>query len=268
MRPEFLNDEMRGLYSEGKLSRIVTRCQEILNELRAIHGDQNPEIASVLDELARAHFELGDYEAAIDVTKQLLEMDSIIGMKKSADFARSISNLGLLYIYVGRLGEAELALESALELTRRLPTNEQWVIPGVLINLASVYRRGRDFARAERVLIEALKLRLENHGWWDPKYGDVFLHLSYLYWKMGRPSAAERALDKAMRIYQDASHTETTEYSAMLAIHGDMLASQSKSDDARKSYYSALEILRRVRPEAHIQAEKIKRRIAQLGVAT
>ena len=232
----------------------------------AIHGDQHPEIASALDELAQAHFELGDYEVGIDVTKQLMEMESILGREKTADFARHISNLGLLYLYLDRLGEAELALDNALELTRRLPPNERWELPTVLVNLASMYRQQRDFARAERLLLDALKLRLANNGWFDPKYGCVFQHLSRLYWKMDRRFAAERALRKAMRIYRRASHTENLEYSAMLVFLGDMLADQSKADDARESYYSGLDILRRVRPEGHPQAAKIEQRILQLGV--
>ena len=265
MRPEFLSSEIRDLYNEGKLSRVVTRCHEILNDLRAIHGEQHPEIASVLDELARAYFELGNYQTAIEVTKQLLKMDSIFGLKESADFARHISNLGVSYLYVDRIGEAELALDSALDLLRRFPSHEQWELATVLINLASVYREKREFARAERLLFDALKLRLASHGWFDPKYGIIFRHLSRLYWKMDRRIAAERALGKAMRIYRNAAHTENLDYSAMLFALGDMLAGQSKTDDARKSYYSALEILRRVRPEGHNQVAKLEQRIAKVG---
>jgi tetratricopeptide (TPR) repeat protein len=266
VRPEFLNDEIRDLFNEGKLSRIVTRCQDILGDLRATHGNLHVGMAPVLDELARAYFELHDYQAAIEVTKQLLKMDSMFAGEANADFARSIANLGVLYLHAHRIAEAELALDRALELVKRLPLDEQWLHSSVLINLASVYREQCDFARAERLLVDAAKLRLESHGWLDPKFGVVFRHLSRLYLRMESRIAAERALRKAMRIYQGASHTENSEYAGMLASLGSMLARQGKNSDARTSYCGAVSILRRVRPEGSPHVAEIERRISQLEV--
>jgi tetratricopeptide (TPR) repeat protein len=261
----FFSSELQSLYQTGKLSQLVSRCQELLSELRAAHGAEHHEIALLSGDLARGYYEMGDFHAAIDVTKEILKLDRAALDNPLADRARNLSNLGLLYLRVGKHVEAELALERALELVRQLPPEEQWERPTVLVNMAHLETEKRNYTKAEELYLEAARQRLGDYHWIHPRFGNVYFPLGRLYWKMGRRLAAQRAVEKAIRIRQGASQTEDAQYAMMLAFRGDLLAEQAEDADAKKAYESALEILRRIRPADHFQVAEVQQRVSQLG---
>src|SRR5437588_791385 len=103
MRREFFSNEIHDLFQAGNLPQIVSRCQEILGDLRVSGNEDHPDVALLLDHIARAYFQMRDFQAAIEATKEVLRIDCSQLGEQSADYVRNVSNLGFLYVSTGRV---------------------------------------------------------------------------------------------------------------------------------------------------------------------
>lgn len=264
MRRQYFNSKIGRLFKEKRPELVLHECHALLREIRGVRKTSHPEELLLLDHIAQAYFEMGDNARAILATKDVLgyELDGTGGC--TADYARNLSNLGLLYRRAGRLDDARQILSHALQLIDKLPTSEQWERPIVMMNLARVYADQKDFGCAEQLLLEAVKQRLADCGSGHVKYGELFAHLSGLYWKMGRFGAAERAIKKAIRIYREHSLSDSVELARMLRFYGDLLAGRGKIEDANIHYLDALELARRCCTSKQDEVDEIERRLTAI----
>lgn len=261
MRRQYFNDELRGLIEEGNCSAVVSRCQEMLAELRSIHGETHPDVAAVMDHLAQIYFEMFDYPKAIQSLEQLLELDKFLSGEVNADYARTLSNLGFVYRRVGRIDEAESAYRSSLELIDQLPPEEQFQRSTVLANLSRILTDRQEYDEAQRLLLQAARDRYKcSH----PRLGVVYHLLACLYWQSGRRVVARRAIQKAVRVFGWTNQMEHTDYAEMLLSVARFDADSGNLEQAQQNCDLALDIYRRARPPRPFAIMSIEKRIQKL----
>lgn len=259
MRGVFADECSLKLLREGRLSELLARCTQLLEELRLAHSNIHPDVGFALEDVGYVNYEIGDFARASKCLEESLAIMRIALGENNEYCTRNLSNLGRMYMMAGRFADAEPLLARALEITKGLPPEEQIGYPAVLINLARLHSERGEYALAQALLIDAMKRRLRDYNWAHPKFGVVFDHLSRLYWKAGKRLAAIRAISKALRIYRTAGSTEIADYAMMLAFFGRLQAEQGRLDEATHSYEMALDILRHVRPEGHYQLLEVER---------
>lgn len=264
MRPRFTLNDLHDLYSQGRFADLVTRCDEIVRELRARDGADTLGLAFALEDLAFAHFKCGEHASALEHLGEALQIESAVAGLISEPCFRTLMLLGRIYTETGRLDEAESVLNRALTVFQHLPMPERRGYSHLLIQRARLAAKREDLSAAEQLLLEAAKTRASECGTADPRFGMVFDQLSVVYWKMGNRLAAERSIRKAIRIYRDASETENAAYGMMVAWLGRLAAEHGRIADARAHYSEGLDVLRRVRQPGDIRITTVEQWLLDL----
>lgn len=207
--------QLNELYRRGEHAAAVALCQQTLGEIRSHHDDEHPSEAIVLDNLANASCLAREYEIALATTQELLERDRASSGELSVDYIVHSSLLGFIYVRTQRLDEAERTLQSALASIVKLPEEQCWTHAYILLNLSRLQAARNDLPGAEKLLIQAMRMRLHECGWWSQHFGVMFYYLSNCFHAAGKQLAAERAVQKAIRICRLAEQTDTALFASM-----------------------------------------------------
>jgi tetratricopeptide (TPR) repeat protein len=251
------------LWRRGDLIELRARCKETLDLARQHHSEPHPRVAEALADMAFAHYEVCDLEAALNCNKDRLEIEKVLNGETSAQYVDCLITLARCYLFTGKISVAEITLERAYELVKRLP-EDAFPLSTVLINLALMHALRKDDERTEPLLMQTMKTCLREYNWAQPEYGIVFDHLSRLYWRQGKLQAALRAIRKAIRIWREAEETVSPYYAMMLSWEGIVLAEMHDLAAAKHSQEASLAILSRVRPADHPQIAKVRERLAKV----
>lgn len=258
MRDKFFNTELRDLFTEGRFAEAISRCQSLLDRVRLSNGEQHIDVPLLLDDLAHAYYKSGDYQSALRVKTEILKLDASHYGEESEDYIRGLSDIGLLYYYVGKSAESDVALDRALELVQRLPLDNKCDRAQILINKSYLKMDRQEYREAEQLLLEAARLRKVDHGSAYLGFANVYDHLSRLYRKMGRAGAAVRAIEKAIRIFRNEPPLDQLRYARMLEMLGVMLAEQGRALDAKASFLEAADVLQQIYCEDSALKSRVK----------
>jgi tetratricopeptide (TPR) repeat protein len=265
VREPFFNEQIRQYFEEDKLAEAAVYCAALLSQIRDTLGERHPDVAHVLSNVARAYYYLGGYPAALEATKELVKIDCAPTDTVSVECICSLSNLALNYRLTERIDEAELAYDRALELIELLPLGEEWDRAITLVGRAQVHDIKREFDQAERLLQEAVRIRARSQGWYSPGLALVFDNLAGLHRRMGKSLAAERAIQKAIRMYRHTATTESVYYAGAIRLLARLLVEQSKVSEAKELADESLAILRRVCAAGHPETKKSESLVGKLA---
>jgi CHAT domain-containing protein/Tfp pilus assembly protein PilF len=149
-----LNKLGLALHTQGELREALELYRQALDVFDRA-GEQGFWKANVLLNLATVNGSLGEPEAALASTRQVLELQRALGDRKGE--ARALINLGVLYYNLGDFGAALAAYEPALALVREL--GDRLREGAILHNLGIAYYGLGDDERALRHLEQALAIR-------------------------------------------------------------------------------------------------------------
>jgi tetratricopeptide (TPR) repeat protein len=98
--------------------------QQALQLRRRLLGEEHPDIATSLNNLAGLYSSQGRYPEAEELYQQALQLKRRLLGDEHPSVATSLNNLAFLYSSQGRYAEAEPLYQQALQLTRRLLGDE------------------------------------------------------------------------------------------------------------------------------------------------
>jgi len=198
------------LYSAGDYSAALVEAQK--NEANAKRGGTN-NIAyiSALNDLARAHYQLGHYADAAKMFQQVVNALQKNIPQNDPQLLQAKNNLADAYFRLTRYEDAETLYKQTLDLmTAFLPTGDPAVIE-VTTRLGTVYMSQSRYDEAERQFNQALS-SAEQAGLSNSTQVAVTLNnLTKIYEDQGRFTEAEEALKRALKINQTvrgANHPE------------------------------------------------------------
>ena len=145
--------EGQGLYSQAEqwFEQSLTTCRERL-------GQEHPDVANSLNNLALLYYSQGKYESAQPLYQQALEMRKRLLGQEHPDVAQSLNNLAGLYDSQGRYEDAEPLYQQALEMSKRLLGEEHPDVAQSLNNLAGLYDSQGRYEDAEPLYQQALEM--------------------------------------------------------------------------------------------------------------
>jgi tetratricopeptide (TPR) repeat protein len=262
-RPAYY-DEFDALDKQGELDEIIRRCKEFHDEFSRCSDDAYPETAYILESLGRAYSANGDWCADALETEKALRIHRTHATVPNPHVVRCLSNLGCAYLLSGRLADAEETLAEALMLCDHLPERGQYSRGFVLINLAHLETKCGDLKRAEQLLLQAAS-PLAHHIWWcNLHLANVYCWLAEIYEEQGRPSAADRCMEKAVKFGRWSTDVPNVQLACLVSRRGLLLKNRGRIDEARAAQTDALAILERVRKPGHYLVERVKYRLARV----
>ena len=130
--------------------------RQCLKATRNRLGNDHPDVASSLNNLALLYESQGRYEKAEPLYLQALELRKRLLGDDHPDVATSLNNLAGLYKSQGHYEEAEPLYLQALELYKRLLGNDHPHVAYSLNNLAVLYYNQGRYKEAESLFLQAL----------------------------------------------------------------------------------------------------------------
>ena len=157
-----LYQQVEQLYAQGKYNEAIPLAERILELYQNVHGEEHPDVATSLNNLAFLYQSQGRYTEALPLYRQALEMYKRLLGEEHPDVATSLNNLALLYDNQGRYTEALPLYRQALEMRKRLLGEEHPWVATSLNNLAVLYANLKDIKNTLIFLQQGLNVEEYN----------------------------------------------------------------------------------------------------------
>ena len=184
-------------------------------------GNNHPDVAATLNNLAGFYYSLGCYSKAGALYEQALSLRKNILGDEHPDVATTLNNLAALYYSQGCYSEAKPLYEQALALRKHVLGDEHLDVATTLNDLALLYYSQRQYNEAKSLYEQALALRKHLLGDKHPDVATTLNNLAALYKSQGQYGKAEFLLLKALEINEQVfgfTHPNTVIFRKNLAI--------------------------------------------------
>lgn len=205
--------------------------------LALTRDEATPEAAALFNAIGIALSGKADYEAAARHFEKSLEIRERLGEREGV--AKTLNNLGAVYVERGQVGRAIAFFEQALE--RSEGTGDPRGTASTAANLGNAYRALGDDERAQIHYRRALEMA-ERLG--DPEgVAGVLLRLAALECDLGEYDTACARFERAQRVVRRLR--ETREAVATAILGGRLLAVIGANEEAREAIDQALRLSER-----------------------
>jgi tetratricopeptide (TPR) repeat protein len=238
--------EGQGAYAQAQpwLEQCLAVCRERL-------GEEHPDVANSLNNLASLYGSQGKYEKAEPLSVQALELYKRLLGEEHPDVATSLNNLASLYHSQGKYEQAEPLYVKALELYKQLLGEEHPDVAISIDNLASLYKSQGQYEKAEPLSVQALELSKRLLGEEHPHVATSLNNLAGLYKSQGQYEKAEPLYVKALELSKRLLGEEHPYVAASLNNLAELYRNQGKYEQAEPLYVKALELYKRLLGEEH-----------------
>ncbi len=251
--------EGQGLYGEAELWRkeCAGRSWERL-------GEEHPDVASSLNNLALLYRSQGRYREAEALFQQSLELRQKLLGEEHPDVASSLNNLALLYRSQGQYVEAEPLYRQSLELRQKLLGEEHPDVASSLNNLALLYRSQGRYEEAEPLYRQSLELYQRLLGEEHPSVAISLNNLARLYDLQDRYEEAEPLYQRSLELYQKLLGVDHPSVAISLNNLAELYRSQGKYVEAEPLHQRSLELKRKLLGPDHPSVANSLHNLARL----
>lgn len=165
------------------------------------------------------------------------------GATTDLQYAKLISNMGLLYQTMGRYGESEEYSNYALELNKTIFGTAHTAYGVSLNNLSMLYRNLGKYNESESFINQALKVMETTQGKKSTPYAIVLNNKAMLFQTIGRYAEAEKLMIETLAIAQETMGREkSNNYQKLLVNLALLYQEQTKYVEAEKIYKEAIDL--------------------------
>jgi len=251
--------EGQGLYAQAE--PWVEACRAAVRESL---GEEHPDYAVSLNNLAELYRAQGRYEEALPLYERALELYGRVLGEEHPDYATSLSNLASLYESQGRYEEALPLYERSLELIGRVQGEEHPDCAVSLNDLAGLYSSQGRYEEALPLYEEALELRRRVLGGEHPDYALSLNNLAGLYLSQGRYEEALPLYEKALELRRRVLGEEHPDHAVSLNNLAGLYRAQGRYEEALPLYERSLEILERVLGAEHPNTQVVRENLTRM----
>lgn len=218
---------------------------------RKLWGEEHPEVAESLDDLAELAQYRGEFEKAETLGREALAMRRRLLGEEHPDVATSLNTLALVLSKRGDYPAAEELHREALTMRRRLLGEEHREVARSLNNLAVMLEKKGDVDTAERLYREALAMRRNLLGREHPTVAISLSNLARLLKGKGELAAAEELFREALAIRRRLLGDEHPDLAKSLNALALVLQIRGDLDAAEPLYREALAMRRHLLGDEH-----------------
>uniref|UniRef100_A0A1A8FJ09 Nephrocystin-3 n=1 Tax=Nothobranchius korthausae TaxID=1143690 RepID=A0A1A8FJ09_9TELE len=212
--------QLAGVYVQwkkyGNAEQLYKQALEISENA---YGAEHPSVAQELDSLAVLYQKQNKYDQAEKLKKRsvkirqktarqkghmygfsllrrrALQLEELTLERDSADCAKTLNELGVLYYLQNNLDAAKVLLTRSLEMRQRVLGQDHPDCAQSLNNLAALHSERREYETAEEMYERALEIRRRALSPDHPSLAYTVKHLAMLYKRRGK-------LEKAVPLYE------------------------------------------------------------------
>ena len=245
-----------GLYDAAEL-----HLKAALATRRSVLGDEHPDVATGLYNLATLREMQGDYAEAERLVRKALSLRKSLFGEEHPEIVPDLVRLSTVYLMQGRFDEAETVGLEALRIAESAPAPDEFAVAKALQNLGNIFvQLGRD-DMSEAILQRVLEIREKAMG---PDHIEVAFALNNLgehYREHGRYGEAEPLLMRALAVKEQALGEDHPSIALGLTNLGNLYTEQGRFEDAEPLLKRALDITERVLGPDHPGAARVLYRL-------
>jgi len=235
----------QGRYSESErlYRQALKTCKEKLGEGHIIY-------TNLQNDLARLYKSLGHFEEAEKIYKHNLLIASKQG-ESTAQYAQTLNDMASLYKDAGKFAETEPLLNKALEIRKKIFTEQSAEYSETLQNLAALYKLMGRYPESTTAYQRVLAIRKEVLGQLHPEYATTLNALASLYRKTNNLTKAEPLYKEALEIRQNFLGEDNPEYAFSLDNLANFYQVTQQYDKAEPLYKQAMNIKKKIYGVSH-----------------
>jgi eukaryotic-like serine/threonine-protein kinase len=235
-----------GLYEPAE-----SHLRSALETRERLLGENDPDVASSLNDLGALFWKQGDYKEAEPLLRRALASHRNVPGGDLPDVALDLSNLGLLLKDQGNYAAAESLYRESLALRRQVFGEENVEVAGSLDNLAGLLQARGRFAEAEPFCRQALAIRRKLQGERHPEVALSLNNLANILQSEGKYPEAEGVMREALAMGKEILGPDHPSVSSTLGNLAMVLSYQGKYAEAESLYLQALGLCRKQLGEQH-----------------
>ena len=225
--------------------------QEALAMRKQLLGNEHPDVALSLNNLALLYFKQGRYNEVEPLYQKALAMRRQLLGNEHPDVALSLNNLASLYDQQGRYNKAEPLYQEALAMRKRLSGEKHPNVAVGLNNLALLFFKQGRYDEAEPLYQEALAMSKQLMGDEHPSVAVSLNNLASLYSNQGRYDEAEPLYQEALAMRKQLMGDEHPDVAGSLNNLAFLYSNQGRYDEAEPLSKEALVIWQRLLGDEH-----------------
>jgi CHAT domain-containing protein/tetratricopeptide (TPR) repeat protein len=215
---------------------------EALKIRKKVLGENNPDYANTLGNLALFYQETGNYEKAEPVYIQALEIRRKTLGEEHPAYAATMNNMALLYSATGNYEKAGILLQQALNI-RKIALGEEHPDYAISLNNLALFYAGRgDYEKALPLYQQAVRIIKKVAGEMHPDYAALLNNLAELYDAMGNYADAEIMYLKALEITTQIFGENHPDYASILDNLALFYQGRGNFEEAGQMYQRAMDV--------------------------
>ena len=229
----------------GDAEGAVTSLKEAVALARKYFGETHGYYLAALNMLALVHQQKGDFVAAQQLYRQVLDAGQRVDSRYRIYLAQAAAYLGRSLIETGDYREAEQRLLEAESTYRTLLGEKNSSVPVLKTHLGEVYFHTGDYNRAEASYRQALEMFPVYFAANDLLALNAKASLGQVLVRQGKPEEAEHFLREALKTRQRISPVTNTEFAYNETLLGESLLAQKRFAEAELLLAKAYQQLHR-----------------------
>ncbi|MDM8558396.1 tetratricopeptide repeat protein [Candidatus Parabeggiatoa sp. HSG14] len=216
-----------------------------------IFGNEHPNVAESLNNLAGLHLGQGNYDQAKPLFERSLAIREEIFDNEHPDVAESLNNLALLHETQGNYDQAKPLHERSLAIREKVFGDEHPDIAESLNNLALLHQAQGDYDQAKPLFERALAIWEKVHGKEHPSVTAGLNNLALLHQAQGNYDQAKPLYERALAIREKIFGNEHPDVANSLNNLAFLHQVKGDYDQAKPLYERALAIWEKVHGKEH-----------------
>ncbi len=237
-----INERSLSLLQAGQYSEAMRLAKQLVAGTRARYGDNTPEYAVSLNNLAQLLQDTNRLAEAEPLMRDALAIDERHLEANHPNIAVDLSNLARLLARMNRLNEAEVLYLRALKIAEASFGANNPTVSLIINNLAMLLRDTDRGSEAEPLMRRALSIDEANFGPDHPKIGIRLNNLAQLLQDTGRFGEAELLTRRTLAIYQKFFGPDHPRVALCLNNLAQLLRHTKSSSEAEPLLWRALAI--------------------------
>ncbi len=250
--------------SLGQYDLAEPHLRLALDIRRKLHGEEHPDVAMSLNNLASLLQDKGDYGAAEPLLREALAMRRKLLGDEHPHVANALNNLALLLWNAGDYAACEPLYREALALRRKLLGDQHPDVASSLSNLATLLEAKGDHAGAEPLYREALALRRKLLGDEHLDVANSLNNLAALLHDEGNYAGAEPLYREALGLHRKLLGDEHPSVACSLNNLAVLLQDQGDYAAAEPLFRESLALCRKLLGDDHPNAANSLSSLASL----
>ncbi len=246
-----LNDSFHNCFNNGDYKKAAAIGEKVIIAAKKELGENDPEYAGSLNNLALVYRILGQYKKAEPLFIRSMNITKKIFGEDDPEYARCLINFADLYTETGQFAKAETFFIRGNEIRKKELGENDPAYAESLNNFGLLYIEMGEYAKAELLYIQAMDIRKRILGEDDPQYAGSLANLSDLYQIMGQTEKAERLALQAIEIRKKTLGEDDPDYASSLNNLASLYNITGRYEKAEPLFIQALNIWKKTLGEEY-----------------